>query len=225
MPAPETIGLGDRTSDRPLHPGQARERRGCTPSPPADKRTLIRRAYLRPDRPAADAGGGRGVPRATTSPDAFARVVDRLLASPHYGERWGRHWLDVARYGEDQAHTFQARKYPDGFRYRDWVVEAFNADLPYDRFVTEQIAGDLLDGAGPRRPPGGAGLLRPGAGLLRPGDRRRAGRPRRHADARLPGPDGRLRPLPRPQVRPDPDEATTTPWPASSPAPTTRSTC
>ena len=77
-------------------------------------------------------------------------MVDRLLASPHYGERWGRHWLDVARYGEDQAHTFQARLYPYGFRYRDWVVQAFNDDMPYDRFVIEQIAGDLLDGAGPR---------------------------------------------------------------------------
>jgi Protein of unknown function (DUF1553)/Protein of unknown function (DUF1549) len=71
-------------------------------------------------------------------------VVDRLLASPHYGERWARHWLDVARYGEDQAHTFQARLYPGGYRYRDWVVQAFQDDMPYDRFVTEQIAGDLL---------------------------------------------------------------------------------
>src|SRR5439155_12926265 len=76
---------------------------------------------------------------------AFERVVDRLLASPHYGERWARHWLDVARYGEDQAHSFQPRLYPNGFRYRDWVVKAFNDDLPYDRFVKEQIAADLLD--------------------------------------------------------------------------------
>ena len=83
---------------------------------------------------------------ADPSAGAFARVVERLLASPHYGERWARHWLDVARYGEDQAHTFQARKYPDAFRYRDWVVKAFNQDMPYDRFVMEQIAGDLLDG-------------------------------------------------------------------------------
>src|SRR5262249_20230872 len=77
-------------------------------------------------------------------PDAFARVVDRLLSSPHYGERWARHWLDVARYGEDQAHTFQARKYPNGYRYRDWLVRAFNNDMPYDRFVLEQIAAALL---------------------------------------------------------------------------------
>ncbi len=78
------------------------------------------------------------------SPDAFARVVDRLLASPRYGERWGRHWLDVARYGEDQAHTFAARLFPNGYRYRDWVVQALNDDMPYNRFITEQIAGDLL---------------------------------------------------------------------------------
>src|SRR6185436_6547252 len=82
---------------------------------------------------------------ADESPYAFAKVVDRLLASPHYGERWARHWLDVARYGEDQAHSFKPRKYPDGFRYRDWVVKAFNTDVPYDRFIKMQIAGDLLE--------------------------------------------------------------------------------
>src|SRR5262249_33200317 len=79
-------------------------------------------------------------------PDAYARVVERLLASPHYGERWARHWLDVARYGEDQAHSFQPRLYPQGFRYRDWLVRAFNDDLPYDQFIKGQIAADLLDG-------------------------------------------------------------------------------
>jgi hypothetical protein len=82
--------------------------------------------------------------------DAFAKVVDRLLASPHYGERWGRHWLDVARYGEDQAHTFQARLFPNGYRYRDWVVKALNDDMPYDRFIVEQIAGDLLKEGDPK---------------------------------------------------------------------------
>jgi Protein of unknown function (DUF1553)/Protein of unknown function (DUF1549) len=71
--------------------------------------------------------------------------VDRLLASPAFGERWARHWLDVARYGEDQAHTFQARLYPNGYRYRDWLIRAFNDDMPYDRFLKEQIAADLLD--------------------------------------------------------------------------------
>jgi hypothetical protein len=79
-----------------------------------------------------------------SSPTAYEELVDRLLASPRYGERWGRRWLDVARYAEDQAHTFRARRYPNGFRYRDWVIDAFNTDMPYDRFVREQIAGDLL---------------------------------------------------------------------------------
>jgi hypothetical protein len=76
----------------------------------------------------------------------LAKVVDRLLESPHYGERQARHWLDVARYGEDQAHTFQARQYPQGYRYRDWLIQAFNDDLPYDEFIKQQIAADLLDG-------------------------------------------------------------------------------
>jgi mono/diheme cytochrome c family protein len=119
---------------------------GLRPAPAAEKRALLRRVTfdvigLPPTPEEIDAFLG------DDSPGAFAKVVDRLMASPHYGERWARHWLDVARYGEDQAHSFQPRKYPDGFRYRDWVVRAFNSDLPYDRFIIEQIAGDLLDGA------------------------------------------------------------------------------
>jgi hypothetical protein len=122
------------------------ESRGLKPVAAADRRALIRRATFDltglPPAPAeVEAFVSDG------DQEAFAKVVDRLLASPHYGERWGRHWLDVARYAEDQAHTFQARVYPNGFRYRDWVVQAFNRDLPYDRFLTEQIAGDLLPGA------------------------------------------------------------------------------
>jgi hypothetical protein len=138
------------------------EEKGLHPVGPADKRALIRRATfdligLPPTPAEVDAF------LADESPDAFAKVVDRLLASPHYGERWGRHWLDVARYGEDQAHTFQSRKYPDGWRYRDWVVKAFNDDLPFDRFVREQIAGDLLDG-----PDRAAGLAATGFFALGP---------------------------------------------------------
>ena len=119
------------------------EKNGLHPVAPADKRALLRRATfdligLPPTPEEIDAF------LADSSPDAFAKVVDRLLASPHYGERWARHWLDVARYGEDQAHTFQARLYPGGYRYRDWVVQAFQDDMPYNQFVTEQIAGDLL---------------------------------------------------------------------------------
>jgi cytochrome c553 len=121
------------------------EQNGLSPAPPADRPTLIRRASfdligLPPTVEDIDT-----VVR-DQAPGAFGRVVDRLLASPHYGERWGRYWLDLARYGEDQAHSFQPRLYPGGFRYRDWLVRAINGDMPYDRFITEQIAGDLLDG-------------------------------------------------------------------------------
>jgi mono/diheme cytochrome c family protein len=120
------------------------EENGLSPAPPADKATLIRRAFfdligLPPTPEEIDAF------LADDQPGAFARVVETLLASPHYGERWGRYWLDVARYGEDQAHSFQPRLYPNGFRYRDWLVRALNRDLSYDRFILEQIAGDLLD--------------------------------------------------------------------------------
>jgi mono/diheme cytochrome c family protein len=121
------------------------EENDLAPAPPADRSTLIRRAYF----------DLIGLPPTAEEvqafvhderPDAFGKVVDDLLASPHYGERWGRYWLDVARYGEDQAHSFQPRLYPYGFRYRDWVVRALNRDMPYDQFVIEQIAGDLIDG-------------------------------------------------------------------------------
>ena len=78
------------------------------------------------------------------SDDAFVKVINRLLQSQHYGERWGRYWLDVARYSEDQAHTFSVTANTNGFRYRDWVVAAFNNDMPYDKFVRMQIAGDLI---------------------------------------------------------------------------------
>lgn len=119
------------------------EQQGLKPSEPADRRTLLRRATfdligLPPTAEEVDAFVN------DPSPQAFATVVNRLLESSHYGERWGRHWLDVARYGEDQAHTFKARNYPQGYRYRDWVVSALNRDMPYDRFVAEQIAGDLI---------------------------------------------------------------------------------
>lgn len=119
------------------------EELGLKPSAPADRRTLIRRATfdligLPPSPEEVEAFVN------DTSAHAFENVVDRLLESPHYGERWGRHWLDIARYGEDQAHTFKARNYPQGYRYRDWVVDAFNRDMPYNQFVSDQIAADLV---------------------------------------------------------------------------------
>jgi cytochrome c553 len=79
------------------------------------------------------------------SDSAYETVLERLLGSPHYGERWGRHWLDVARYAEDQAHTFAVKPSTSGYRYRDWVIDALNDDMPFDRFVKLQIAADLID--------------------------------------------------------------------------------
>lgn len=78
------------------------------------------------------------------SPAAYEKVLDRLLKSPHYGERWGRYWLDIARYAEDQAHTFGVKPNTNAFRYRDWVIGSLNDDMPYDRFVKLQIAADMM---------------------------------------------------------------------------------
>ena len=76
--------------------------------------------------------------------DAFRKVVDRLLASPHYGERWGRYWLDLARYSDGQLGASKDAPFANAYRYRDWVIQAFNEDMPYDVFVKAQIAGDLI---------------------------------------------------------------------------------
>jgi cytochrome c553 len=116
---------------------------GLSPAPAADKRTLIRRASFDltglPPTPAEVAAF-----LADDSPAAFARVVDRLLASPHFGERWGRHWLDLVRYAETRGHESDYLL-PNAYQYRDYVVRALNADVPYDQFVTEHVAGDLLE--------------------------------------------------------------------------------
>ncbi len=116
--------------------------KGMGPVERADKRTLIRRATydllgLPPTPEEIDAF------LADDSPDAFARVVDRLLASPHYGERWGRHWLDLVRYA-DTAGENSDYPIPQMHKYRNWVIQAFNDDKPYDQFLCEQIAGDLI---------------------------------------------------------------------------------
>jgi hypothetical protein len=117
------------------------EDRGLQPASAADRRTLLRRVTFDltglPPTP-----GEMDAFLVDSSPDAFARVVDRLLDSPRYGERWARHWLDLVRYTDD---------FDQAWRYRDWVVNAFNKDLPYDQFITHQIAGDCL----PAREPGG----------------------------------------------------------------------
>jgi len=115
-------------------------------SPPADKRTLIRRATYDlvglPPTPEEVADFERD-----KSTNAFTKVVDRLLASPHYGERWGRHWLDVARYADTKGYVGgnEEPRYPYAYTYRDWVVRAFNEDLPFDQFVIQQIAADQLN--------------------------------------------------------------------------------
>jgi hypothetical protein len=116
--------------------------KGLQPAKPASKLALIRRATfdltgLPPTEAEMEAF------QADQSPDAFAKVVDRLLASPRYGEKWGRHWLDVARYA-DSTGADEDHRYPYAWRYRDYVIGAFNRDLPYNQFVMEQIAGDLM---------------------------------------------------------------------------------
>ncbi len=125
------------------------EKEGLAPVGPADRLSLLRRATL----------GLTGVPPTPeeveaflkdSSPAAFAKVVDRLLASPRYGENWARMWLDVARYGEDDYRSLDPQgrgfsPYPNAYLYRDWVIKAFNDDLPYDQFVKAQLAADLMD--------------------------------------------------------------------------------
>jgi hypothetical protein len=133
------------------------EAKGIAPSPPADKRTLLRRLTF-------DLTGLPPTPEelaaflADDSPQAFEKVVDRLLDSPRYGERWGRHWLDVVRYA-DTCGNASDYPVPQAHKYRDWVIRAFQRDLPYDQFVREQIAGDL--------PPGGTDLPAGGDGAER----------------------------------------------------------
>ena len=122
------------------------EKRKLKPSPAADSRTLVIRAHL-------DLAGYRPtfeeIQEFVTDqrPDAWEKLIDRLLASPKYGERWGRHWMDVARFGEDNP-TGEATNpaYLYAWRYRDWIIEAINKDVPYDRFVKLQLAADLMPG-------------------------------------------------------------------------------
>ena len=120
------------------------EKAGLSPGKAAPKRVLIRRATF-------DLLGLPPTPEEVEdfiqdrSVRAFSRVVDRLLASPHYGERWGRYWLDVARYAEDDVRGLSQESYPNAFRYRDWVVAALNDDMPYHLFLKAQIAADLLE--------------------------------------------------------------------------------
>jgi hypothetical protein len=113
-------------------------------SPQADKRTLVTRAYvdLLGFKPTYEEVQAFLNDRA---PNAYEKLIDRLLASPHYGERWGRHWMDVARYADDNPSSEATNPpYPFAWRYRDWIIEALNADMPYDRFVKLQLAADMM---------------------------------------------------------------------------------
>ena len=120
------------------------EARGMTPAPAADRRTLLRRVTydligLPPTAAETDSF------LADKSPNAYEKVVDRLLASAHYGEKWARHWLDVARYADTKGYVFEEdRNYYSAYTYRDWVIDALNNDLPYDQFITQQLAADRL---------------------------------------------------------------------------------
>src|SRR5260370_4094389 len=122
------------------------EATGVKPSPPADPRTLVRRVYVdlwgyKPTYEEVEAFA------ADHAPEAHAPLLDSLLASPHHVEQWGRHWMDVARFAEDNP-TSEATNppYPFAWRYRDWIIEAINKDVPYDRFVKLQMAADLMPG-------------------------------------------------------------------------------
>jgi hypothetical protein len=156
------------------------EAKAIAPAPDADRRTLLRRVTfdlvgLPPTLKEIDAF------LADSSPAAYAKVVDRLLASPHYGERWGRYWLDVARYADTKGYVFEEeRRYPFAYTYRDYVIRAFNEDLPFDRFILEQLAADRLLASEPRplgsghRPPLPNGRGSYGSGPTQPSRDRRS---------------------------------------------------
>ena len=173
---------------------------GLRPSPEADRRTLIRRLAFDLTGLPPTAEEVRAFVE-DDAPDAYEKLVERMLASPHYGERWARHWLDVARYADTKGYVFEEdRFYPYSYTYRDYVIRAFNEDLPYDRFIVEQLAADQLDLGEDKRPLAAMGFLTLGRRYLNnvhdvTDDRidvvtRRSLGPHRH-----------LCPMPRPQIR------------------------
>lgn len=142
------------------------QKSGLQPAPQASRRALIRRATLvllgvPPTPEAVDEFVN------DDAPDAFSKLVDRLLACPDYGERWGRHWLDVVRYGDCNG-ADESRPFPNAWHFRNYIIESFNRDLPYDRMVAEHLAGDLLDfdDSGEYHPVVGTGFLALGTKIL-----------------------------------------------------------
>ena len=187
------------------------EKSGLKPAPQADKTTLLRRATFDLTGLPPTEKELRDFLCRQVSPESFEKVVDRLLASPHYGERWGRHWLDVMRYA-DSTGSDEAHRYPHAWRYRDYVVQAFNNDMPYSQFVREQLAGDIL-AADEKSGVGYGGIV--ATGFLALGKKALAQKdlPLKRYDVvddqidvtskAFMRPHRHLRPLPRSQVRPD----------------------
>ena len=144
LPPPDPSGWSTAPIDRFV--AARRLAAGLTPVPRADRRTLIRRVTF-------DLIGLPPTPEeiaeflADPRPDAFSRLVDRLLASPHHGEQWGRHWMDVVRYA-DTAGDNADYPIPEAVRYRNYFIDSFNADKPYDRMIREHLAGDILARSG-----------------------------------------------------------------------------
>ncbi len=164
LPKPSTAGWAKNAVDAFLL-AKLEEKR-MKPQPEADRRTLIRRASF-------DLLGLPPAPEEVEAfekdkdPQAYEKLIDRLLASPAYGERWGRHWLDVARYSDTKGYVFQEeRRYPFAYTYRDWVVRALNNDLPYDQFIVQQIAADRLPLGEDKRPLAAMGFLTVGRRFL-----------------------------------------------------------
>ena len=146
LPTVVDSGWGQSKLDRfILHQLETRQ---LSPVPSASPEVLVRRIYfnLLGLPPTPRQVGEFLKSSAEDHASAIAKLVDSLLDSPHYGERWGRHWLDVARYAEDQAHTFGVKKRANAHQYRDWVIRMFNEDLPFDEFIKLQLAGDLMEG-------------------------------------------------------------------------------
>jgi hypothetical protein len=127
------------------------EASGLAPSPPADRRSLIRRATYDLTGLPPTAEQVEAFVR-DEAPDAYPKLIDRLLASPHHGEHWGRHWLDVARYSDTKGYVYarEERFWVHAWAYRDWVINALNADMPYDRFLLLQLAADQIAGDDPK---------------------------------------------------------------------------
>ncbi len=188
-----------------LRPGASWKQQGLQPAAEADRRTLARRAEPRPDRPAARRRPRSRRSSTTRRPTPTRSCVDRLLASPHWGEHRGRYWLDAARYAD--THGIHFDNYREMWAYRDWVIGAFNRNLPFDQFTIEQLAGDLLPNrtldqqiaSGFNR----CNITTNEGGAIAEEYLVLYTRDRTETDvAGLAGPDGRLRGLPRPQVRP-----------------------